>query len=86
MRQILGPNLPTFTSEEKNLLKAKLDFIGINQYTTTYAKDCIYSSCPIDLYNGNALVSTTGERNGQFIGTPVRMRYFPSSNFRTYKK
>ncbi|XP_078149490.1 putative inactive beta-glucosidase 14 [Carex rostrata] len=71
MRQILGPNLPTFTSEEKNLLKAKLDFIGINQYTTTYAKDCIYSSCPIDLSDGNALVSTTGERNGQFIGTPT---------------
>lgn len=71
MRQILGSNLPTFTSEEKNLLKTKLDFIGINQYTTQYAKDCIDSSCPIDTYDGNALVSTTGEHNGQFIGPPV---------------
>ncbi|KAJ3706398.1 hypothetical protein LUZ61_010103 [Rhynchospora tenuis] len=71
MRQILGPNLPTFTSDEKNLLKAKLDFIGINQYTTTYAKDCIHSSCAIDSYEGNAYVFTTGESNGNLIGTPT---------------
>ncbi|KAJ4747033.1 Beta-glucosidase 16 [Rhynchospora pubera] len=59
MRQMLGPNLPTFTPEEKTLLKEKLDFIGINQYTTTYAKDCIHSTCVIDAFDGNALVLTT---------------------------
>ncbi|XP_078166598.1 beta-glucosidase 16-like [Carex rostrata] len=78
MRQILGSNLPTFTSEEKNLLKTKLDFIGINQYTTQYAKDCIHSSCPIDTYDGNALVSTTGERNGNFIGIPTGLSNYYS--------
>ncbi|KAJ4800530.1 Beta-glucosidase 18 [Rhynchospora pubera] len=59
MRQMLGPNLPTFTPEEKTLLKEKLNFIGINQYTTTYAKDCIHSTCVIDAFDGNALVLTT---------------------------
>jgi beta-glucosidase len=71
MRQMLGPNLPTFTSTEKHLLKNKLDFIGFNHYTTTYTKDCIHSSCPLDKLEGYALVFTTAERNGQFIGKPV---------------
>ncbi|XP_078166600.1 putative inactive beta-glucosidase 14 isoform X2 [Carex rostrata] len=78
MRKILGPNLPTFTSEEKNLLKTKLDFIGINQYTAQYVKDCIHSSCPIDTYDGNALVRTTEERNGNFIGIPTGLPNFYS--------
>jgi beta-glucosidase len=71
MRQILGTNLPTFTLEEKNILKSKLDFIGINHYTTFYVEDCIHSTCPVDTYVGNALALSTGERNGEFIGTQV---------------
>ncbi|XP_020245109.1 putative beta-glucosidase 15 [Asparagus officinalis] len=30
--------------------------------------DCIYSHCKLDKYDGNALVSTTTERNGVHIG------------------
>ena len=72
MRQILGARLPTFTSEERRKLqKYKLDFIGINHYTTVYVKDCMYSPCIVDDFDGNALVSTGGERNGIPIGTPV---------------
>ncbi|KAJ3706396.1 hypothetical protein LUZ61_010101 [Rhynchospora tenuis] len=76
MHQILGPNLPTFTSEDKYLLEAKLDFIGINQYTATYAQDCIHSSCEIDISDGNALVYTTADRNGQLIGTTTGLPGF----------
>ncbi|OEL22948.1 putative inactive beta-glucosidase 14 [Dichanthelium oligosanthes] len=46
MRRILGPNLPEFTSKQKRKLQAtKLDFIGLNHYTSLYLKDCIFSPC-----------------------------------------
>lgn len=71
MRDILGSRLPEFTKEEKNMLQSKLDFIGVNHYTSLYVKDCIYSSCYLNTYDGNALVFTSGERDGQLIGASV---------------
>ncbi|KAL6652394.1 hypothetical protein ACP70R_011319 [Stipagrostis hirtigluma subsp. patula] len=68
MREILQSNLPTFTSEEKRLLRYKVDFIGLNHYTAIYAKDCIYSACNLQSYEGNALVLAIGERDGMKIG------------------
>ncbi|XP_020084044.1 probable inactive beta-glucosidase 14 [Ananas comosus] len=73
MREILASSLPTFTSEEKKLLQNKLDFIGINHYMALYVKDCMFSSCALDGYNGNALVFATGERNGIPIGEQTGM-------------
>lgn len=71
MRQILGTNLPTFSSEDKKKLRYKIDFIGVNHYTTLYVRDCLYSPCEVADFNGNAFTYTTGERNGIPIGTPV---------------
>ncbi|XP_006652510.1 beta-glucosidase 16-like isoform X3 [Oryza brachyantha] len=69
MREIISSNLPKFTPQEKKLLQMnKVDFIGINHYTSIYAKDCIYSPCKLDTYEGNALVYTTARRNGKQIG------------------
>ncbi|CAL5031062.1 unnamed protein product [Urochloa decumbens] len=82
MRQILGSNLPKFTEGETQLLKNKIDFIGINHYKTLYVKDCIFSPCDLDTYTGDALVSESAERNGIPIGkpTPVAGTYVvPSS-------
>jgi beta-glucosidase len=64
MCRLLGSRLPNFTYEERRKLQNTLDFIGINQYTTVYMKDCIYSSCVVDDFDGNALVSTCTEING----------------------
>ncbi|KAL6999473.1 beta-glucosidase [Sarracenia purpurea var. burkii] len=68
-----GNDLPRFSAEEKNLVKGSIDFIGINHYSTLYAKDCIYSSCT---YGGDrpiqGFANTTGERNGIPIGERVR--------------
>lgn len=72
MREILGSKLPTFTREDRIKLRHKIDFIGINHYTTHYVQDCIFSHCELDKYNGNALVFASGEINGQLIGPPVR--------------
>ncbi|KAF8704134.1 hypothetical protein HU200_031625 [Digitaria exilis] len=71
MRQILGSRLPTFSPEEKRKLGYKLDFIGINHYTTLYVRDCMFSSgCPLGKATQHALAAVTGERNGVPIGPP----------------
>jgi beta-glucosidase/6-phospho-beta-glucosidase/beta-galactosidase len=82
MRQLLGSKLPTFSPEERRKLGYKLDFIGVNHYTTLYAKDCMFSSgCPSGQEIHHALAAFTGEKKwnsdrtpGKFfsrIGTPV---------------
>ncbi|XP_020259696.1 beta-glucosidase 18-like [Asparagus officinalis] len=76
MRRVLGSRLPQFTSEDRRKLQNKLDFIGLNQYTAVYVKDCIYSPCVVDTNDGNALVSTSAERNGIPIGYPTGIPNF----------
>nr|POE67033.1 beta-glucosidase 18 [Quercus suber] len=69
MRHILGSELPRFSPRERKLIKGSLDFIGINHYSTLYAKDCTHSACtdgedrPIQ-----GFVNTTGYRDGVAIG------------------
>ncbi|KAG9446185.1 hypothetical protein H6P81_012313 [Aristolochia fimbriata] len=77
MRQLLRSRLPNFSSEEKDqLLKTKLDFIGINHYSTVYAKDCISSPCSVDPFNGNMLATASGTRDGLLIGPRTGMPNF----------
>lgn len=72
MRQILGSRLPRFSTSDKKKLQHKSDFIGVNHYTSLYAKDCMFSPCEGGGSEGDASVLTTGERNGLAIGKPVR--------------
>ncbi|XP_039154751.1 beta-glucosidase 18 [Eucalyptus grandis] len=76
MRQIVGSRLPTFSAEERNRLDAKLDFIGINHYTTKYAKDCMFSPCTSPYSLGEAFVYVTGEKDGVYIGERTAMSDF----------
>lgn len=39
MKDLVKERLPVFTEEEKNLVKGSFDFIGINYYTSRYAKN-----------------------------------------------
>ncbi|KAL7103590.1 hypothetical protein ACP275_08G189000 [Erythranthe tilingii] len=84
MKNYHGSELPSFSSEEKELLKDSIDFIGINHYGVLYAKDCVHSSC---LCNDSSctqgsdrpirgFVYTTGERNGVPIGERTGMSRF----------
>ncbi|XP_029124895.1 beta-glucosidase 18, partial [Cajanus cajan] len=69
MRSILGSELPRFSLKEKSLIKGSLDFIGINNYGTLYAKDCSLSSCPLGTDRPiRGFVETTGTRDGIPIG------------------
>lgn len=38
MRQLVKERLPTFSNEDKKLVERAYDFIGINYYTSKYAK------------------------------------------------
>lgn len=77
MREVVGSRLPVFTLEEMNNLNGSLDFIGLNHYTTLYVKDCMLSSCSsIDTTLGDAMVYTTGERDGNLIGDATAMDAF----------
>ncbi|XP_073111294.1 beta-glucosidase 18-like [Elaeis guineensis] len=73
MRQVLGLRLPTFSSEDRRKLQHKLDFIGINHYTSKYVKDCIFSPCEEGKTDSTAFAMSTGERNGIPTGTPTSM-------------
>ncbi|GMP65721.1 hypothetical protein CsSME_00026401 [Camellia sinensis var. sinensis] len=74
MRRYQGNELPRFSAEERMFIKGSIDFIGINHYSTFYAKDCIHSSCKLE---GNDHIMgfsyITGERNGVPIGEPTGM-------------
>ncbi|XP_011098339.2 beta-glucosidase 18 [Sesamum indicum] len=84
MRSYHGSELPSFSPEERELLRDSIDFIGINHYGTLYAKDCIHSSC---ICNDSScsqgsdrpirgFVYTTGECNGVTIGERTGMSRF----------
>ncbi|CAH8385905.1 unnamed protein product [Eruca vesicaria subsp. sativa] len=46
MVNILGPALPRFSTNEMNILKnSRIDFMGINHYTSYFIQDCLISSC-----------------------------------------
>lgn len=86
MRRIHGSELPTFSTEESLLLSKSIDFIGINHYSSLYAKDCIHSSCSC-IFNDSSCIQgsdrairgfvyTSGERNGVPIGEPTGMDRF----------
>jgi beta-glucosidase len=75
MRRILGSNLPQFTLKQRKKLRVtKLDFIGLNHYSTWYVKDCIFSPCELDPVDGDARVVSLAERDGVLIGKEVTIR------------
>jgi beta-glucosidase/6-phospho-beta-glucosidase/beta-galactosidase len=41
MRKLVGDRLPKFTAEQSELVKGSYDFIGLNYYTTNYAKSVL---------------------------------------------
>ncbi|OMO98500.1 Glycoside hydrolase, family 1 [Corchorus olitorius] len=77
MRQYHENALPRLSPEEAEYVKGSIDFIGLNHYSTLYAKDCIHSSC--QLGGGHFIrgfAYTTGERDGILIGDPTGVDRF----------
>ncbi|KAH7569533.1 hypothetical protein JRO89_XS06G0180300 [Xanthoceras sorbifolium] len=73
MHEILGSSLPEFSKYDLEKLKNGLDFIGINQYTTFYVKDCIFSKCEPGPGNSKPEGFTLWfvQDKGVFVGEPT---------------
>ncbi|KAL9270721.1 putative inactive beta-glucosidase 14 [Drosera capensis] len=69
MKGILGSTLPDFSKKEQKVLNKALDFIGINHYTSYYAKDCMFSKCE----RARGVTETEGlyQRNTRKNGVPI---------------
>lgn len=57
MRERLGDRLPTFSEEEKKLIKGSSDFFGLNHYTTMLAQDAPVEECLSNNIRGNGGIS-----------------------------
>ncbi|PRQ28503.1 putative beta-glucosidase [Rosa chinensis] len=73
MHELLGADLPVSSKFDLEMLKNGLDFIGINHYTSFYAKDCMFSPC--EPGPGAARIEgytlRTAQKDGVYIGEPV---------------
>ncbi|KAI0499755.1 hypothetical protein KFK09_017963 [Dendrobium nobile] len=76
MLQILGSRLPKFSIEDRKKLQTKLDFIGVNHYSSLYAKDCLFSPCDSETSEGNGFADRTGEKDGHSIGAKTAISNF----------
>jgi len=67
MRNLISGNrLPTFTDEESKLLKGSFDYLGLNHYTSSYAR---YTGKVGRDYSDDSRVSTSPtDINGNLIG------------------
>ncbi|KAB1217324.1 Beta-glucosidase 24 [Morella rubra] len=68
MRYLVKDRLPTFTEEEKKLVKGSYDFIGINYYTTRYAKHLRVDPHAPPHYSTDSLTNLTTDKDGVPIG------------------
>lgn len=75
MHEILGSDLPVFSKYELEKLKSGVDFIGINQYTSFYVKDCMFSTCEQGpgVSKTEGLYLRTAQKDGFFIGQPTAL-------------
>ena len=67
VNNVKGGRLPTFTAKQSKMLKGSYDFIGINYYSSSYAKDVPCSTENVTMFS-DPCVSVTGERSGVPIG------------------
>nr|GFC52239.1 beta-glucosidase 18-like [Tanacetum cinerariifolium] len=78
MRQFLGNQLPRFSTAETNFMKDNIDFIAVNHYSSTYAKDCIHSSCSATATRPiSGFFEGVSERDGVQIGEPTGIGSLP---------
>lgn len=67
MKTMVKDRLPCLTAEEKALLKGSFDFIGINYYTATYAKNAPSAGVKNPSYSTDSYVNSTGNHPIPFI-------------------
>ncbi|CAA2987528.1 beta-glucosidase-like isoform X1 [Olea europaea subsp. europaea] len=68
MRENVGERLPIFKPDEVKLVRGSCDFLGINYYTTNYAKNITKSTSSPPHYDNDRHVENHTHRNGVPIG------------------
>ncbi|CAA3012392.1 beta-glucosidase 12-like, partial [Olea europaea subsp. europaea] len=68
MRENAGERLPIFKPDEVKLVRGSCDFLGINYYTTYYAKNVPKSTSSPPHYDNDRHVENRTHRNGVPIG------------------
>ncbi|KAL5220339.1 hypothetical protein ABZP36_025052 [Zizania latifolia] len=77
MRKLVGDRLPAFTAEQSELLKGSYDFIGLNYYTTNYAKRIVRRPNKLKpAYATDNWANQTAYHNGVPIGPPAFTKIF----------
>ncbi|CAM8946492.1 unnamed protein product [Rhodiola kirilowii] len=67
MQESVKERLPKFTNRQMELVKGSLDFLGINQYTSSYSNNRLKQSNVIS-YGNDCNAGSTNEKNGVPIG------------------
>ncbi|XP_050129399.1 beta-glucosidase 24-like isoform X2 [Malus sylvestris] len=67
MVKLVGSRMPKFTEEQSSLLKGSYDFIGLNYYSSSYAKDVPVKAAQLS-QSTDAKVESLNNRNGVLIG------------------
>ncbi|KAL3828986.1 hypothetical protein ACJIZ3_017788 [Penstemon smallii] len=69
MKLYADTRLPRFTDDQSKNLKGSVDFVGVNYYTSLYAKDAVIAISPATtILHSDSQVTFTVQRNGHFIG------------------
>ncbi|PPR89756.1 hypothetical protein GOBAR_AA30932 [Gossypium barbadense] len=90
MRRLVKDRLPVFTPEQNELVKGSFDFIGINYYTSRYAKsvpptpNAAPASCLVDP-NVNATVDKDGVLIGPNAGGNEYLYVYPEGLYKLLK-
>ncbi|KAF7833958.1 beta-glucosidase 24-like [Senna tora] len=80
MRDVAKERLPYFTQQEKNLIKGSFDFIGLNYYSASYAKNIPPNPNAPPHFMSDTSVLPLGEKDGIPIGPLVE----GTNSFYTY--
>ena len=81
VNNVKGGRLPTFTAKQSKMLKGSYDFIGINYYSSAYAKDVPCSNENVTLFS-DPCASVTG----QFSHHPSYFYHFKINKSKFYKQ
>ncbi|XP_020269029.1 beta-glucosidase 12-like [Asparagus officinalis] len=72
MRAVAGDRLPKFTPQQSKMLRGSYDFLGLNYYTTQYARSISFLMNKVNFtIDDDIHAFTTGIRNGKPIGEPT---------------
>uniref|UniRef100_A0A7N0UW30 Beta-glucosidase n=2 Tax=Kalanchoe fedtschenkoi TaxID=63787 RepID=A0A7N0UW30_KALFE len=85
MQESVKERLPKFTDEQTELVMGSIDFLGINQYTSSYSSTPYKQSTNISSYKNDLNVDSTNENCGIPIGRQANSKWLYEVPWGMYK-